>query len=530
MRTLRRHLQFRPHEDRLLTSSAEFWFLSARILVFVMASCEAIAWGYLGFLFGEGFTRWIGAAFAGITIFVVVWMIDVSLITMDRAWREHSAAILKPESAPVRDKTYRDLFTFGLRIALLAGSLTITAPYLAQVVFQKDIERFIDAEATAAIDQSRKQLAATYDTGIEKKNIEIQNQRAALEREVAGKGLSGRYGMGPAAQAMSRGLDKLETELLAAVQEKEEALNTYASLAQDWRKNREQFAATYNVSLPEVSILENRKALEDLRKRPENRSTELAIKAFLAFIFAGLLLLKLFEPNSVRLYLSEVLQQEYRRYKAGTFDLLLPDTEKSNVAGFTMTPQRLYDFLTRVWGPGRQLEYQEADSRAATQSLRALESIRAQIRQDIEQVRPARDVASDAMVRAKRDLDELNSAIAIVEGDIQNYQSRLNPRTATAPLDHEGHLEYEEARLAIQAEVREKLAHADLAMSKLRARHAGIAENSRRAEGEFQILDRKLQDKDAELAEAEKKIRLVRQQAADAASNQARTILSSVDH
>ena len=53
---------------------------------------------------------------------------------------------------------------------------------------------------------------------------------------------------------------------------------------------------------------------------------------FLALIFAGLLLLKLFEPSSVRLYLSDVLQQEFSRYLAGTFDPMLPATERSTNA------------------------------------------------------------------------------------------------------------------------------------------------------------------------------------------------------
>jgi hypothetical protein len=58
------------------------------------------------------------------------------------------------------------------------------------------------------------------------------------------------------------------------------------------------------------------------------QNTEIAVKAFLAFVFFGLLLLKLFEPTSIRLYMSEVLQQEYLRYLAGTFDEVLPDSEQ----------------------------------------------------------------------------------------------------------------------------------------------------------------------------------------------------------
>src|SRR5258708_14420864 len=97
--SLLRHLEFQPHGKNLLTSSAAFWLFSARVLVFAMATCEAGAWAYLGYLFGDGLTRWIGAAFTGAIIFLVVWMIDVSLITMDRAWHEHAKEILGHQSA-----------------------------------------------------------------------------------------------------------------------------------------------------------------------------------------------------------------------------------------------------------------------------------------------------------------------------------------------------------------------------------------------------------------------------------------------
>ncbi len=141
MLALTRHLQFRPHGDKLLTSSATFWLFSARVLVFAMAISEAIGWSYLGYLFGEGAGRWASAAFVGVAIFLVVWMIDVSLITLDRAWDEHARLVLGlPDTSP-RGRKLRDASTFVIRIALLLASLTITAPYLAQVVFHNDPRR-----------------------------------------------------------------------------------------------------------------------------------------------------------------------------------------------------------------------------------------------------------------------------------------------------------------------------------------------------------------------------------------------------
>ncbi len=529
--SLLQHLQFLPNKDNLLTSSAEFWFFSARILVFVMASAEAAAWGYLGFLFGDGAARWIGAAFVGGIVFLVVWMIDVSLITMDCAYSEHATAILGQQPPPAHRKILRNVLTFGVRVALLIGSLTITAPYLAQLVFTRDIQHFVDAEATSALDLSRRRLASTFDARVGEKSKEITERQATFEKEVAGEGISGRYGMGPTAQAIAGDMKKLEGDRNVILRDKETALKRYDGLVQDWRNNREELAARYNVDLPETTILENRKALEDLRKRPENRSTEMAIRAFLGFIFVGLLLLKLFEPSSVHLYLSEVLQQQYNSYLAGTFDDDLPPTERHDAKKFTMSPQQFYDFLTRIWIPARRRaeEDQESMSRAAAarKSLRALQELKTEIEQELFELRSDRFVARGLVDRSNCEFETWKTAQAILEGEIQHLQTTLDFQILKASEqgdfleDEESLLEYHKNRLEIQSRSRRDLANARLALSKLQAKD-GIPLALRRAEEDFAELDDKLRQKEAELVNLTKDIRDLRQREAN---HQVRTVL-----
>jgi hypothetical protein len=250
----------------------------------------------------------------------------------------------------------------------LAASVSITVPYLAQIVFHKDIEQFTATEATQAIDQARQIVVQKFDSAIARKNEEIAVKRAEYEAEIAGKGLSGLYGEGPVAKAKLSDALRLEGERDSLLAERDRTLAEFNRLSGEWASNREKLAASYNVNLPKASILQNRKALEEMRKRPENRQTELALKAFMWFIFAGLLLLKLFEPRSVRLYMSEVLQQEYLRYKAGTFDEWLPDGEKSTTE-FKMSPQRLYAFLVSTWLPIQKTEEEKKEEAKRKQKL-----------------------------------------------------------------------------------------------------------------------------------------------------------------
>jgi predicted nucleic acid-binding Zn-ribbon protein len=527
MRELLNHLRLEPHGRRLLTSSASFWLFSARVMVFTMAACECASWSYLGFLFGQGAVRWVTAFFVGTVIFLVVYIIDVSLLTLDRAWREHAREILG--QAPPRLK-FMDVVTFGLRILLLVGSLTITAPYLAQLVFHNDIVKFVDAEAAGNIDRGRQQLVARFDAEMAAQNGAIEKQRLRYEQEVAGKGPSGRYGAGPAAQAMLADVKKLEDERALLAQQKEQALKDFDTLALDWRANRDKLAATYNVTIPQVSILENRKAMEVLEQKPEFRSTQLAIKGFLIFIFAGLLLLKLFEPSSVRLYMSDVLQQEYGRYLAGTFDAMLPVTERSTNTRFVMSPQRLYDFLVRVWVPARRLEAELANSQArsaaATQQLDVLEQMKIRINNELAQSANELKVVCNSADEAKRSLTELHSAIKTVEADLSYFHGELAALEEPGPvLDDKSRLEYAMKRLEYRSSLQRKIADADRALHELNEELPTETEKFKRASASLQRLEVKLQEKEVELSDAEKRIRTLRDQLLTSARVKAESFL-----
>ena len=524
VQTLSRHLDFRPHGDRLLTSSAGFWLFSARILVFAMATAEGVAWGYLGFILSDGPLRWFSAAFTGITIFLVVWMIDVSLITMDRAWPEHARAILGKQTES--NRRFRDTMTFGLRIALLLGSLTITAPYLAQLVFYRDIQQFNQGLAAMRIDSARAQLEQRFARADAEKGRAIAAARDNYEREIAGKGPSGRYGAGPTAQAMERTIASLEAEREGLARQRQREITQFDALTRDPDLNRGQLATRYNLVIPTQTILGNNAVLRELRKRPEHQQTELAIKAFLAFIFAGLLLLKLFEPYSVRLYFSEVLQQEYERYRAGAFDEVLPPPERSTAGGSVMSPQRLYAFLANVWSPARLLEEKQAEGKArmaaAVHALDSVERMRDAAIQELNlrkgelaRVTTARDEAVLAST-------QLDSAIRAVEADVQDLErivKELEKRPDT--LDE---LNWREQRTASTR----KLTEARRALRELEEMVPSERYRKERSEAELTEATQRLRDSARELEAVEKHLRELRELLADSSSARARSILKVV--
>ena len=444
-KTVLRHMQMHPHGDRLLSSGASFWLFGARVLVLAMAAAEALAWGYLGYLFGDGWVQWVTAFLTGIVIFLVVWMIDVSLLTLDRASEEHALQIFgeRPKGG---NRTLRTGFAVGTRIFVVVASLTITAPYLSQLVFHKEIHQWIEAEATKKIDKARVDLMAMHAENLAEKDFEIQQKRIKLEAEVAGAGVSGVYGKGPAAIEIEQSILALERDRAQLDKEQKGILTAFEADVATWRDNPGDLATRYNLVLPQSSILSNREALMALRKRPEHQQTELAIKAFLGFIFVGLLILKLFEPRSIKLYLSEVLQGENQRYLAGSFDHLLPENEQSTADTEAMTPQRLYDFLVNVWAPRRDHELKDSESRARhsleRQRITMLEDMMRQFdgivdraRKELRQDREERD-------RATKSYQQLMSAIEIVKGDVATFKAQNDELQTTDRFDPRGKAEY----------------------------------------------------------------------------------------
>jgi hypothetical protein len=490
-----------------------------------MAAAEAAAWGYLGFILTDGPLRLLTAAFTGVIILLVVWMVDVSLITMDRAWPEHARSILgqQPKASA---RGLRDTLTFLVRILLLLGSLTITAPYLAQLVFYRDIQQVNDALAAERIDAARSRLTERYDEAIRAKQRTITESRSEYESEIAGRGPSGRFGAGPTAAAIQRNITALEAERDVLTQERARELGRFEALSRNPETNREQLAARYKVLLPEQTVLGNSAALIQLRRRPEYRQTELAIKAFLGFIFAGLLLLKLFEPHSVRLYFSEVLQQEFSRYLASVFDDVLPPAERSTATGGAMAPQRFYSFLTNVWSPARLLEEKQAEGKArvaaAVQAIETVERMRDAAIRDVNRRKEEVARLTKAREAAVLSSTQLDSAIRAVDADVKNLEHKLHEVLERPDrLDELSWLEHRTSLARNLTEARRALRELEESVP---------AESYRKEHTEADLTNalHGLQDSAKELETIEKQLRELRELLANSTSARARSVLKAV--
>src|SRR5678815_4938327 len=82
-RSLLERFSLKPHGEQLLSPSARFWIFCARVLILIMATAEAVSWGYVGSLFGSGFTGYVTGLAAAVTLFFVIWLVDATFVTLD---------------------------------------------------------------------------------------------------------------------------------------------------------------------------------------------------------------------------------------------------------------------------------------------------------------------------------------------------------------------------------------------------------------------------------------------------------------
>jgi len=183
---LRRFFSLQPFGDEMLTPNAQIWLDWAWILVMAMALLEGCAWGWFGSGFSSGWLGVvIGVALGGL-VFLIIWVLDASLMTNDLT----------------SQGVWKKILLIGVRLGLTGLSVLLTAPYLTQFVFRADIEADLRRDQSLAIDQARQAIAARTEAKLDNLHKMIQADREGLILEVSGRGRSKRYGDGLTSNAI----------------------------------------------------------------------------------------------------------------------------------------------------------------------------------------------------------------------------------------------------------------------------------------------------------------------------------------
>ncbi len=401
-----RRIALKPYGDELLTRSADFWIFSARLIIVTMALAEALAWGYMGALMSREYP-WIAAGIAGLFVFTLIWIIDATFMTLDLGRGYYERALLGKTESPTLEKA-RFAAGVAARVAIVSVSLFITAPFLAQAIFAGDVRDEMARRNAATVAAARERVDRPFVAQIGELRAEQKLLEGQRVKEAAGIGPSGKYGRGPALQTIEMALADKRREIRAL-----EAMRA-ATLARFDRLSWSQLEHRFGLTFLAPGVRANTELLGEMMKNPQFTGAELAVRAFLAFLFLGLLILKLFQPRSVSVYFSEQLHSIHDEYRKGLFDGYLPEQERAS-AGGTMEPLRFEDWCMSTYAQIRR----EDDRRRETARERRLHDLL------VEQW-------AGLAASARSELDPLAARHATALAAIDELESELHRARASA--------------------------------------------------------------------------------------------------
>lgn len=361
VRAVLSQFSLRPHGDQLCSPTARFWIFCARVLILIMATAEAISWGYVGSLFGTGFTAYLTGLAAAMSLFFVIWLVDATFVTMDTS-RAYYQRLLSNEDQTAGVIEQRKFFAgLVIRAIIVVVSLWITAPFLAQLVFRRDVVDTIASRNRAAIASSRAALAKQYEDQLHPLDSARNAAQTAGIAEAAGRGLSGRYGRGAAVIAIEQRIEDLQRRIAATGRERDSVLFLFD------RAPAAELASRFGVPLLDDGLRSRSEVLDVMLQDPDYSGAQVALAVFLSFLFLGLLILKLFQPRSVGIYYSEHLQSLYTDYAQGKFDEHL-DAHDRPRGGAPMTPQRFEEWALLSYRKVREEEERRRRTEQAIQT------------------------------------------------------------------------------------------------------------------------------------------------------------------
>jgi hypothetical protein len=316
VRVLSQFLTLAPYGNHLSDSVVRTWRGFATLNIAAIAVCDAMAWAYLAYSTTPRGSSYLAATIVGTLVLCLIVTLDISMVTHDTTKRTSG------HGHP------RWWMAVAIRVAFVVLSFSITAPFITQIFFSRDVRAFAERFAAEARETARAKIAHRYDVLLEANRGKASQLAAALSKELAGHGASSQFGSGPVAASLRRELAWAESEITRVELARDRELNAFdlgssATLSQHYGSQIDSRSATARIL-----------ALSELQKSKQFISASRSIRLFIAFLFLGLLVLTAFKPEQVRVYYSEEVQAAYEQYIAGLFG------EMAFAAPREMTPVR----------------------------------------------------------------------------------------------------------------------------------------------------------------------------------------------
>mgnify|MGYP001054770016 CR=1 FL=1 len=175
----------RPYGRSLLTPAVAVWLTSAWIIILLMASIEGFVWGAVGLSLVPSATPWLGppvAVFMFVLMFSIIWIVDASLIMSERPpLRPSRTARLRPQGSGA---SLRWLTGILVRIAIVAISLYVTAPFIEKLIRADDIQAYHQDQVERYFQDRAATIQAQVRARAEQLDAGYAGRIASLEQEI----------------------------------------------------------------------------------------------------------------------------------------------------------------------------------------------------------------------------------------------------------------------------------------------------------------------------------------------------------
>lgn len=317
-------LTFKTYQNNLLTSGGANYLSVIAVIVSLAALSEGFAWGHFGSTFTPD-NPYLGGFALGVFIFLLFWFFDRTMVTQDMMGDEH-AKVLEGEEYQVGFwRKHKIHFIFLIRLLIVMGSLYITAPFLTQLVFKSDIENEMQAQYQSAIEKAKQDTLGKLEQKIGEQENYIRQINEKLQQEIGGKRGTA-YGKGLVAQSIEAELTDANAEF---EQLKEQLATTKARLENAIMQNDSKTLESFGIFMVKDSPIFRENSIQQLKTQPAFQNTNFAVDGFLILVGLILILSKLLQPNSLKMYYSSRLQEAWSSYKEGNYDDYLLESEKS---------------------------------------------------------------------------------------------------------------------------------------------------------------------------------------------------------
>jgi len=412
MKTLFRLFRLKPYDDKLVDGVVDSWLVFVRANIVSIALCDSVAWAYWAHITAAGVPGYLTAAAAGLIVFFIVASVDASFVMHDTTAHRRAPMLpghwrLAKAGHWVRHNLRRGHLAVLIRIALVVISFTVTAPFLAQFFFSRDITAAIKKSNETAQATKRTEIAASYDRMLTATRTKLAARMGDLEKEVAGQGTSRRYGDGPTAAAIRHDIAQFQDEIRNTETAKAAELEVFNKATTDDLANR------YGIDFQREGPDTRARVVAEMEKSPAFRNMRNNIKWFLAFMFLALMTLKFFQPEAVKHYYSAELQSAYHKYESGLYDENLDPRERSDQ--HRMTPSQFVR-----WYNDHQRDLEESE-----RLKKRVAMARVKVEAQDQGFSAVNGTIADDLVRMREDLERADAAKHGLDQQLADSQSRL---------------------------------------------------------------------------------------------------------